>query len=252
MPKKLNKLGWKKDKFDKRDYLHKVAIRKIPRIFRLPYIPPIRDQGFVGSCVGFCIGANLTGLAMKLNVGNEWFSPTWIYNGARFIEGSLLEDAGAYPKDALKWLKTKGCLLEHFWPYNPMRLDTTSPPSAFNSEAAKLPLFEYYRITGGVNSICDALVNGYYVSIGTPWYDKWMNPPTNGMLAKVTSRDSIAGGHETCLYGYNKKKDFFYGINSWGKSWGRKGKFLMRFQAFTQFGNWGGYDAHYIKVNWTI
>lgn len=247
----VQKLGWKKDKFDRRDYIHKVAAKKIPEKFILPNVPSVRDQGNVGSCVGFGLGANLTGLAMSQKVYTEWFSPNWIYNGARFIEGTLNQDAGAYPKDGLAWLRTKGCLLEHFWPYNPTRLDPTSPPSKFDAEAAKRPLLAYYRVTGGALSICDVISQGYYVSIGTPWFAKWMRVSANGLLPVVTPNDIIAGGHETCLFGYDQSKKLFYGINSWGTSWGDKGKFYMPFQAFSVFGAVGGYDAHYINVSWS-
>lgn len=246
----IHKLGWKKDKFDKRDYLYKVSAVKIPTVFVLPNVPSIRDQGNVGSCVGHGIGANLTGWAMSQKMFTEWFSPTWIYNGARFIEGSLAQDIGAYPKDALNWIVNKGCLLEHFWPYNPNAVDTAVPPSKFNTEALKFPVVSYYRITGGVNAICDAIANGYYVSIGTPWYDTWMNVPSTGILPVVTIKNVVLGGHETCLFGYNQTTKLFNGMNSWGVGWGNKGFYQMPFQAFDVFGYRGGYDAHYITVKW--
>lgn len=245
--------GWNKDKFDRRDYLHKprLVIAEIPdQVDLKEYLPGVRQQGNVGSCVGFGIGANLVAHAKKLGVYTEWFSPTWIYNGARFLEGTLPYDDGCWPRDALEWLRSKGCLLEQFWPYNSLWLDKTSPPSRLEPEAAKYPLFEYYRVTGGVDGICSALADGSCVSIGTPWFEKWMNPPLSGKLADVTLKDSIAGGHETCLYGYDKAKGIFLGINSWGENWGNLGLFTIPFQAFPVFNQVGGYDAHYVKVKW--
>jgi hypothetical protein len=247
--RKHAKLGWQKDKFDKRDFTHMMAA-VVPDVFILPNVPPVRDQGNVGSCVGFGIGAKLTSLAQKLGVYTEWFSPTWIYNGARYIAGDLKYDDGAYPKDALDWLRTKGCLLEHFWPYNPNALDPTSPPSKYNTEAAKFPLLTYYRIDTGTDGICSAISQGYPVSIGTPWFDKWMDIGSTGVLPAVTKSDYVAGGHETCLYGYDKVKKVFYGINSWGDTWGKKGTYIMPFSAFAIFNYQGGYDAHYVDVKW--
>jgi hypothetical protein len=245
--------GWRKDKYDDRDYLHKIRVplRELPEVIVLDkYLPQVRDQGMVGSCVGFSFGANLTAWSKKLGVFVEWFSPTWIYNGARFIEGTLNYDAGCFPRDACKWLKMKGCLLEHFWPYDPAELDTTSPPTRLEPEAARYPLLAYYRVTDDVDGICSAIADGYYVSIGTPWFYKWLNTDKEGRLSEVKSSDSLAGGHATCLYGYDRARQLFYGINSWGELWGNKGFFLMPFSAFSVFKKLGGYDAYYVVVDW--
>jgi len=243
-------MGWKKDKYDKRDYLHKL-LAVVPDVCILDqWLPDVRDQGVVGSCVGHGIGANLTAWAKKLSCYSEWFSPTWIYNGARFKEGTLMYDVGAFPRDALDWLVEKGGLLEHFWPYNPKALDTKSPPSSLEPEAAKWPVLTYYRVTNGIDGICSALASGFFISIGNPWFSKWMNIGEDGVLPEVTAQDLIVGGHETFLYGYNKTTQMFYGMNSWGMGWGNKGRFLMPFSTFSIFNSLGGYDAHYVELSW--
>ena len=243
------RLGWRKDKFDSRDYLHKM-IKVVPNIVDWSaIIPNVRDQGNLGACTGFGIGGQLTALANKLKVYTEWFSPTWIYNGARFIEGTLTQDAGAEPGDCLDWLKKSGCLLEHFWPYVDV-LDKQSPPSKFAVEAAKWPELAYTRVTGDVDGMCSALAAGNILSIGTPWFDSWMNVGANGMLGAVTAQSTVDGGHETYLYGYDKTQNVFFGSNSWGPSWGKAGRYLMPFSAIPIFKVQGGYDAHYITVSW--
>jgi hypothetical protein len=245
-------LGWRKDRYDPKDYLHRKLVRLlIPDSFSLEeYLPEVRDQGNIGSCVGFGIGGNLTGLARGQDAFEEWFSPTWIYNGARFLAGDLNYDAGAYPRDALDWISENGCLLEHFWPYDPYKLDKTSPPSNLVEEALKRPILAYFRVTGGTEGICSALSLGCFVSIGVPWFDKWMDTDRDGNLAEVTELDDVAGGHEVFLYGYDIPKQLFYGQNSWGKEWGKNGRFTMPFSAFDVFKQFGGYDAHYVAVDW--
>lgn len=243
-------LGWRKDKYDERDYLH-FHLAAVPDSVDLsPYLPPVGDQGQVGSCVGWGIGGNLGATAKQQNVFKEIFSATWIYNGARFIEGTLNEDAGAYPRDGFDWLVSKGGLLEHFWPYDPTKLDKTSPPSKFNAEAAKCPVAAYYRITGGAEGICSALAAGHLVSIGTPWFMPWVDIDDDGVLCEINASTQCVGGHETCLYGYDKTKKVFYGLNSWGSEWGRGGHYTMPMSAFSVFGKFGGYDAHYVEVTW--
>jgi hypothetical protein len=249
--------GWRKDPHDPKDFMHKMmAVKAIPDTYSLAqFLPSVRDQGRVGSCVGHGIGGNITARAIELGTFKEWFSPTWIYNGARYIEGDLTEDNGCYPRDALDWLLKKGCLLEHLWPYDPNNLDQRAPSSSLDHEAAKTPLIAYYRVDNGVDGICSAIASGFMVSIGTPWFKKWMNPMPSwqclwknvpGALPKVTPLDKVVGGHETFLYGYNRTLKLFYGQNSWGVLWGSGGRYAMPFEAFDTFKLIGGYDAHYV------
>ncbi len=285
---KDKRLGWKKDKYvpppKEFIYVPHIAEAALPQSADLSkYLPVVRDQGEIGSCTGFGIGGNITGLAilfgMLSNLGQTpWFSPWWIYKGAQFIAGELGWDSGAYPRDCLDWLRQKGCLAEDFWPYQDgtTHFDTTSPPSKFDPEAAKWPIIGYsdvpqllrqiksigfYRITGGAVGICQALADAeadikagkpehLFVSIGTPWWDKWMDAPLTGILPKVSTKDYIAGGHETFLYGYNLSNSLASGQNSWNTAWGKDGRFLMPLDSFEIMKKVGGYDAHVIKVAW--
>ena len=241
--------GWIKDKWDERDYLHTRTLITLPdKVDLSQYLPAIRDQGQEGSCVGFGEWMNVTAWARKLGITIEelGFSPRDIYNGARFIEGRLNKE-GAYPKDGFEWMLKKGCLLDHFWPYKTP--DNSAPSSAFDSERAKWPLEAYFRVTDGVDNVCDALAAGNFVSIGCPWADSWMMPP-NGILPEITKNSTLAGGHETCFYGYDRTTQKLFGANSWGATWGDKGCYQMPFSSLDVFKQIEGYDCHYVKVNW--
>jgi hypothetical protein len=245
--------GWSKDKYDKRDYLHRpMRAIEIPSIVDLSaQLPPVRDQLNLGACVGFGIGGNLCTRAKLQGVFSEWFSPTWIYNGARYVEGSLNRDAGAMPRDALDFLVKRGCLLERFWPYTGV-LDRQAPPSRFDTESSKYPLISYTRVTGDVEGIRSALASGYCVSLGAPWFSSWMEPGPTGVLPHVTDHDAVAGGHETYLFGFDVTVNRFWGVNSWGTKWGNNGRYFMPFSSIEIFKKAGGYDAHYIDVDWGI
>jgi hypothetical protein len=247
--------SWKKDKYDSRDYLHKMTAISLPSKVNLStYCPPVRDQGRIGSCTGFGIGGILGGIAKQKKVFKEWFSPTWIYNGARYIDGSLLQDCGAEPGDCFSWLRKNGSLLESYWKYNPSELDTTTPPSALNTYASQYPLLTYIRVTNGSSGICSALAANNFVTIGTPWFYSWMQVPSSGVLPAVDKNSRVVGGHMTYLYGYDAKLKVFYGVNSWGTSWGNKGYFTMPFSAFDSlFKLKGGYDAYYVTIDkWPV
>jgi hypothetical protein len=250
----MSQFGWKKDKFDRRDYLHIPRLKEIPPVVILDsLLPNVRDQGSVGSCVGFGIGANLVSKAKTYNIYEEWFSPTWIYNGARFIEGSLDQDIGCFPKDALDWLVKMGTLLERFWPYDPIKLDKSAPSTERQKQAVKYEDFAYYRVDNGIEGICSAIADGHFVSIGSPWFEKWLiyREGVFGwpILKEVDADDNVAGGHETCLYGYDKNQAILYGMNSWGTDWGISGFYQMHFSSIDVFKEVGGYDAHYITFS---
>jgi hypothetical protein len=248
----MSQMGWIKDKWDYRDYLYKipVAVPLPDKVDLSQYLPTVRNQGNVGSCVGFGIGANLVSVVKKQNAYQEWYSPTWIYNGARALEGGIANDTGCSPRDACDWLLKNGCLLESFWPYDDSKLDKTMPSSERMAQASKYLDFAYYRVVDGVEGIKAALADGHFISIGSPWFHTWMNP-VDGMLPEVTAENGIAGGHETCIYGYDNSINRFLCINSWGKDWGNRGLFTMSFSAIEVFQQVGGYDAHYFTFTVT-
>jgi hypothetical protein len=252
--------GWAKDKYDSRDYLHLPRLVRVPAAVDLSQLrSSVRQQGNVGSCVGQAIRGIGCAVAISLAAFAEDYSPTWIYNGARFIEGTLAMDWGCYPKDALDWVLGHGLLYERYWPYDPSKLDMSAPSSERQAQAIQYPDFAYYRCVDGVDGICSALADswasiqvggpGWLVAIGAPWFALWMNPGSSGILSEVNSNDAIAGGHETFLFGYDQGKGLLYGQNSWGTNWGNGGCFAMPFQAIEVFKQLGGYDAHYLRFN---
>jgi hypothetical protein len=245
----MRKFAWKKDPRDERDYLRGKAVFYLPnRVDLSDILPSVRDQGNLGSCTGFGIGGNLTGCALQQEAIDEWFSPTWIYNGARLLEDSLPYDDGAYPRDCLEFIREHGCLLEHFRPYKDT-LDKTSPLTwGLNDDAAKWPIVEYARCVDGVEGIKSALVGGHLVSIGAPWYYSWMDTDSDGVVDDDYS--SMAGGHEFLCYGYDDTKQLLYCQNSWGTSWGVGGRFAIPYSAIAAWKLDGGYDAHLIIVDW--
>jgi hypothetical protein len=244
----MARFGWAKDARDTNDFLHPtMRLAKLPESIDLSaFLPAVRDQGNVGSCTGHGIGAIVTATYIQQKSNPEWESPTWIYNLGRMVEGTLSWDAGAQPRDCLDQLVKLGLLKEHFWPYDPSKFDKNQPNTAQLAAALKWADFKYYRCVDGVDGISSALADGHVVSIGAPWFDKWMTPGPDGLLAVVSAVDAIDGGHETCLYGYNQTEQVFLGMNSWGTGWGKSGFYKMPFSALDVFKQSTGYDAHYV------
>ena len=253
MPTAQARFGWKKDKYDPDPkVLHKRTMKAVrDEVDLFEWLPKEVWDQLAGDCVGMTFSNYLAWLAIKYNLFDKSgrFSPTWIYNGARYKEGSLPYDDGCYPDDAADWLVEKGGLPLAFWPY--IGFEKRTPPSSLEPEAAKWPVLKKVRIAGGIDGILDVMSNlGLPVAIGTPWYDEWLNPGSDGKLPAPDNSFSIAGGHETLLYRYSKLINMAKGRNSWSKKYGDAGDYWMPFSSFTQFKVDGGYDAHYITVEW--
>jgi hypothetical protein len=252
----MRKFGWKKDPYRKPKGGYHLIVEAIPSVVNMSqWLMPVGDQGNVGSCTGWGISGSISSLAKKLSIDSnigfpDFFSPTWIYNGERFIEGTLSTDSGANPDDGFSWLNEMGALPDRYWPYNPNTLDTTSPPSGDDPLAAQWSVAAGVRVTGGFSGICSALAAGYFVAFGIPWFDSWMNPGPSGILQNVTVNSSVAGGHEVFLYGYDQTQNVLFGQNSWGASWGKSGLFTMPASAISVFNKLGGYDAMYATINY--
>jgi hypothetical protein len=177
----------------------------------------------------------------------EVFSPNWLYNGARFIEGTLSQDAGANPQDVFNWATMHGLLVEHLWPFLD-KLDKNAPSSLRISEATKYANFTVVRVDNGVNGIISALADGHCVAIGTPWPKSWVA----GSKDILPAPDYVDGGHQTFLFGYDLDQQFLNDQNSWGVNWSDRGRCKIPFSAIDWFKNNGGYDAHYITMDGPI
>ena len=243
--------GARKDKYEPDVVARPIgAAQLLPMVNNKAIMPGVRDQGGMQSCVGYSIGAQLSSKARKAGTYSEWFSPKWIWNGARFIEGWLTQNCGCYPRDAFDWLKQKGCLLESQWPISNLIFDPSTPPAAEYPDAAIYPIIDRRRVTGNQDDICSAIMLNDCVSIGTPWFPQWEAVGPDGKLPMPLKTWTLPEGnwHETLLYGYDRAKAVFYGMNSWGMIWGAAGHYVMPFESFNVFNSFGGWDCMYATV----
>lgn len=64
------------------------------------------------------------------------------------------------------------------------------------------------------------------VIIGIPWYSGMFTPDLTG---RVRPTGTVAGGHEICIDTLDVEKEFVWLTNSWGTSWGIKGRASVSF-----------------------
>jgi len=88
---------------------------------------------------------------------------------------------------------------------------------------------ERYEFAFDLHTIVDAVLTRSSVVVGTPWYEG-MNTLTREGLARARGRNE--GGHAYIINGVSKTRGMLRCKNSWGRKWGRQGRFWLDFETF--------------------
>jgi len=240
--------GWIKDKYNPKAIYHEPITRILPpstnnRI----HLPPVKNQDGVGACGGFAWSEHLETVCNQIGQPVSRFSENWIYNGARYLEGTLQQDAGLANDDAITWLTIHGFLLYPYWPFKD-ELDKSAPSSLRQSEADKYPDLQSFRVDNGVDGLRTAMADRHTMVLGCPWFEEW-EQYSGGVLPIPTINSMVVGGHDTEWADYDDTIHAFYCQNSWNTTWGEKGHFWVPYEAIDMFKAKGGYDAQYFTFS---
>lgn len=100
--------------------------------------------------------------------------------------------------------------------------DTGSSGPACGKTAKALGLATGYTHAFSYDALRSALQSGP-VLIGIPWYESMFSPETDGRIP-VDAKSGVAGGHELLVREYDAVNDRVWVDNSWGLSWGVRGR----------------------------
>jgi C1A family cysteine protease len=221
--------GCRRDTRDARDEDHKFKAPgrlKLPPVVDLrPNMPPIMNQGELGSCTANGITAALRYLLIKDKKPDLELSRLQLYYDERYIEDTINEDAGAEIRDGIKSAFKLGVGDEDLWPYQIHRFKE-KPPEAVYLSALNYQGLEYSRVNVGIISLKSALALGYPVVIGISLYDSFENDDVakTGILPMPNlDKEGLIGGHCMIVVGYGIHPGYFTVQNSWGDDWGDKG-----------------------------
>lgn len=241
---KMPRLGWVPDTPDQRDLLF-----RIPRRFKAPAnlpgacdmtsaMPPVYDQGDLGSCTANAIGAAYEYLQMK---AQSDFTPSrlFIYYNERVMEGSVKSDAGAMIRDGVKSIAKKGVAKETTWPYLITKF-ADKPPVAAYTEAKKEKATSYERVFGSpgarnIDELRAALASGFPVIFGFTVYESFMSAAVakSGVVPMPKKSERVLGGHAVLAVGYDHAATRVIVRNSWGDGWAKAGYFTMPYAYLT-------------------
>lgn len=224
--------GWRRDTPDMRDFLRAVAPPEtLPADSSLRAgMPPVYDQGQLGSCTACSIGALLEfDERRQLEPGAAGPSRLFIYYNERMMEGTVSEDAGAELRDGIKSVAQVGAPPETLWPYNIERF-ADRPPAAAYTEARKHQAVRYARVAQAALALQTVIASGFGITFGFTVYTSFeRDVHADGIVPMPQPDEHVLGGHAVVAMGYKPIDGqlYFECRNSWGGDWGDDGYFWM-------------------------
>jgi len=228
---KLRNFGWKRDLPDYRDKKFKITapIPLPPYVDLRPQMPPVYNQGNLGSCTANAIGAAFQYERIKQNTASWIPSRLFIYYNERAVEGTVNEDSGAMIRTGIKTLVSEGVCAESMWEYKEWKFKQKPTDNCY-IEALNNQLLEYLRITPHtLYEVKHCLAQGYPVIFGFMIYESMMTDEVakTGVVPIPNPNDTPVGGHAVLAVGYDDNKKCLIVRNSWGSQWGDKGYFYL-------------------------
>lgn len=165
--------------------------------------PRAWDQGAHPHCVGYaCVGLlNTKPVSNQVPEVKRWWPnnglPKYVYRQAQKVD---------------------------WWPGE--NYDGTSVLAGMKVLKRK-QLIQEYRWAFGLEDTLKTLSQSGPVVIGVNWYTSMFNTDPDGFLS-IDGR--VEGGHAVELHGVCVKGGYVIGTNSWGRDWGDRGQFRLRFR----------------------
>lgn len=237
-------LNLKKDPRDSRDYLFEsIQPLKHSSVNWQSTMSPIKDQGRLGSCVGFAVAAMkewqeqreheqevIEGKRDHRDEKHYDLSEQWIYYMSKKIDPWPGQE-GTSIRCAMKVLQRIGVPCEDAWPYSDVKV---GKPKKWANLVARWSLIDSYQRINNLQELKTALQLGPVV-IGVPCFEEIFYVESDGIIQYPKNPDVIYGGHAICAVGYNDKSGYVQFKNSWSDSWGRRGYGFLPYKYIEDF-----------------
>jgi C1A family cysteine protease len=232
--------GWRPDFPDARDhYIPKVgwfkAVFLPSKIDMRPQMPPVYDQGQLGSCV-----SNATAAAIQFQRAKQKqvdFAPSrlFIYYNGRVIEGDPVDqDTGLQVRNGIKAAASQGACPETEWAYDVSKF-AKKPPARCYADAKKDLVTTYQRVDQTLQAMKAVLAGGDPFVFGVTVYDSFEGEAVanSGIIPMPADSENVVGGHCMMAVGYDDSQGAFIVRNSWSTEWGRSGYCLVPYAYLT-------------------
>lgn len=232
----LKGLGLKRDLPDIRDFFFESRgiIRKkktFPTNVDLrnhPDMPPVYDQGAIGSCVAQTV-ASICDFKQGREVDYHP-STLFLYYVTRSLEGTVEVDSGATIRNGIKAANEFGVAKESSWPYIESKYKDTPSTEAFD-EALAYQALEYKRVKQRLDDIKECIYLESPIAFGMAVYDGlYKITEYNPILELPNPSQPLLGGHAVKIVGFNDTTRLFVIKNSWGYGFGERGYFYIPYE----------------------
>jgi C1A family cysteine protease len=225
-------MGWRPELPDQRDLkfgYRAVAIPSKADLRLQEWMPPIVDQGNLGSCTANAATACYEFEAQKQGSKPAPRSRLFIYYNERMVENTIPWDAGAYIRDAFKVMNKYGAPNETLWPYNIAKFARKPTQKSYQYGLAR-QIVSYQSVPQDASAIMAAVAMNQLVEIGFTVYSSFFDIGSNGVMKMPGLNEQVEGGHAVCVVGYDQSARVWIMRNSWGTDWGDNGYFYMPFE----------------------
>lgn len=208
------------------------------------WLPPVRNQGNIGSCVSFSWINALEFLHRRLYGRVISFSQLFTYKMGRDLAG-FAGDSGLWLKHGAGTLVRHGALDSHRWPYDTSRFDEFPPAHLYSyADDFKVPNGKYFRLDSPkipkeqhLSNINKWITEKWPVTTGFYCFESLNLASTSqtGEIPFPKNGEAVIGGHAVFIYGFDDDKVITNPLNgqstkgawkfrnSWGTSWGQSG-----------------------------
>ena len=244
-------LTYKRDPKDERDFNFKTLLMESPitataKIDHTKGMAAVRDQGQLGSCVGFAVAAMKEWQEKKeheaeLAKGKRGrpkvynYSEAWIYWNSKKLDPWGIEEEGTSIRYAMQVLRNIGVPTEKGWPYKDINnVDAIGKPEGWANLVARWSQIESYWRLNSLTELKVAL-NLSPVPIGVGCFLEIFYVGDNGIVAYPNNPNNMYGGHAVCAVGYDDTTQLVKFKNSWGRNWGEKGYGYLPYSYINDF-----------------
>jgi C1A family cysteine protease len=227
-----HKYKLKKQKVDHRDFKFRATVAAtllaLPTSVDLrPEMPPVLDQGPLGSCGAHAVANALHYLLHKEGIMEFTPSRLFLYYNTRVKIETIPphEDSGVTLRDmCIALSKWRACneelcpyVIEDFW---------KCPTKAAYAEAKTHTSLSYFAVAQNQRTIKTALAEGFPVVFGMMLFDSFVSDEvaeTGQVPLPDEYNENLLGGHALKIVGHDDATKCFTVMNSWSQSWGHEG-----------------------------